>query len=266
MISKPLFIREVKSNYKMLLLFFAILTMYGTIIIAMFNPKLGESIKMMAESMDVMFAAFGMSNFSTVLVEFLGDMLYGFIFVVVPLIFIMLLTSRIITRYIDRGSMAYLLATPNSRKKIIVTQATISILSNVCLVAYMIIIGVIASAIMFPSELELGEFLLINLGLFSLLLFFSGLCFATACIFNEAKLANGIGMGASIAFLLLKMLSQAGEKAEPLKYITPISLFQPALIINHEASGLIGIGILFLMGIAFYIIAIHVFVSKDLSL
>jgi ABC-2 type transport system permease protein len=130
----------------------------------------------------------------------------------------------------------------------------------------MIVVGIVTSAIMFSGQLEIGKFLLINLGLFCLLVFFSGLCFATACIFNEAKLANGIGMGACIAFLLLKMLSQASEKAEVIKYATPITLYQPTAIINGEANGFIGIGILLLAGIILYAVAIGSFIKKDLSL
>lgn len=266
MISKPLFAREVKANYKILFIFLAVISMYGSIIIAMFDPKLGDSIKMMAEGMPEMFAAFGMSNFSPVLVEFLGNILYGFIFIVFPLIFTMILNSRIVTRYIDRGSMAYLLATPNSRKKIIVTQAFVSFLSIVCIVAYMIGLGIVVSSIMFSGELEIGKFLLINVGLFSLLIFLSGLCFAAACIFQDAKMANGVGMGACIAFLLLKMLSQASDKAEFFKYTTPITLFDPTAIIDGATSGYVGIGILFVVGMIFYTVGIQVFVKKDLSL
>jgi ABC-2 type transport system permease protein len=171
-----------------------------------------------------------------------------------------------VTRYIDRGSMAYLLATPNSRKKIILTQATISILSIALIVAYMIGLGIGVSSIMFSGELDINKFLLIKLGLFSLLTFLSGLCFAAACIFDDAKMANGVGMGACIAFLLLKMLSQASDKAEVFKYVTPISLFDPTAIIKGLASGYIGMGILFVVGIVFYLVAIQVFTKKDLSL
>ena len=266
MISKPLFAREVKANYKILLIFLAVVTMYGSIIIAMFDPKLGSSIKLMADSMPEMFAAFGMTDFSTNLVEFLGSILYGFIFIVVPLIFAMILNSRIVTRYIDRGSMAYLLATPNSRKKIIVTQALISIISNLAVVLYMIGMGIVVSSFLFPGDLEIGKFLMVNLGLLCLLFFLSGFGFAAACIFNEAKMANGIGMGASIAFLLLKMLSQASDKADVIKYTTPVSLYDPTAIIQGKASGFLGMGILLVAGLVCYGIAIHVFRKKDLSL
>lgn len=47
MINKTLFLKEWKTNWKMLVLFAAILTLYGAMIVSMFDPKLGESLKMM---------------------------------------------------------------------------------------------------------------------------------------------------------------------------------------------------------------------------
>ncbi|MFW5631406.1 hypothetical protein [Acetivibrio ethanolgignens] len=49
--NRILFLKECKSNYKLLLIFMAVLTMYGSMIVAMFDPRLGESLAMMAESM-----------------------------------------------------------------------------------------------------------------------------------------------------------------------------------------------------------------------
>ena len=60
--SLPLLRRELRANYKMILLFTAVITLYSTVIIAMYDPKLGASLNMMAESMPELFAAFGMTN------------------------------------------------------------------------------------------------------------------------------------------------------------------------------------------------------------
>ena len=51
MINKTLFLRESKAGMRLLLIFFAVLTMYATMIIAMFDPKLGDSLAQMAQSM-----------------------------------------------------------------------------------------------------------------------------------------------------------------------------------------------------------------------
>ena len=42
--SLPLLRRELRANYKMILLFLAVITLYSTVIIAMYDPKLGASL------------------------------------------------------------------------------------------------------------------------------------------------------------------------------------------------------------------------------
>lgn len=58
---KTLFVRNLKTIYKPWIIFSAILTMYITVIIGMFDPALGESLNQMMESMPQLFSAFGMN-------------------------------------------------------------------------------------------------------------------------------------------------------------------------------------------------------------
>ena len=122
MFNFTLFQREFKSNLNILIIFMAILSMYGIILISMFDPKLGDSLNIMAQSMPEMFKLFGMNNFSTELMDFLINYLYSFLLIVLPLVFIILLVNKLTIKYIDNCSIAYLIATPNSRIKIISTQ------------------------------------------------------------------------------------------------------------------------------------------------
>ena len=58
-----LFKKEIKSNWLLLVIFLAVLSVYGSMITMMFNPEMGDSLKMMADSMPDLFAAFGMADF-----------------------------------------------------------------------------------------------------------------------------------------------------------------------------------------------------------
>lgn len=266
MINKPLFLREVKANYKILLLFFAIITMYTAIITAMFDPTLGNSLKIMSEGMPELFAAFGMNSFSSVLVEFLADMLYGLILVLLPMLAILLFVHRLMIRYIDRGSMAYLLATPNSRGKIVRTQAFLMVLIVLIICIYTTVIGIVVSAFMFPGELEIHKFILLNIGLFCLLFFLSGVSFGAAAIFQESKYSNGLGIGLLVAFLLFKMVAQMGDTAEFLKFLTPLTLFDALGLVAYEQSAFIKMSVLLVGGMILYVGSIRIFCKKDLSL
>ena len=116
MISMTLFKKEWKSNWILLLIFMGVLTMYSVIIVSMFNPEAGDSLRAMAESMPEVFAAFGMLDVGTTLLEFVTGYLYGMLLIAFPAVYLIILSNRLVARYVDQGSMAYLLATPVKRK------------------------------------------------------------------------------------------------------------------------------------------------------
>lgn len=261
-----LFRRELKANYKLILIFIGVLSLYGSMIVTMFDPELGDSLATMAQSMPEVFAAFGMLEVGTTLLTFIVNYLYGFLLIAFPSVFIILLANRLMARYINQGSMAYLLATPNKRRKIAFTQAIFLVSGVLCLVVYVTVLCICVSQAMFPGELEIKKFILVNMGLFGLLVFLSGLCFFSSSVFSDTKLSNGIGAGCIIAFVLIQMLSQVGEKFENLKYLTPLTLFQTDELIAGESQAVVAFVVLYILGILFYAIGIEIFCKRDLSI
>lgn len=256
--------RSVHSNYKLVLIFMGVLTLYGGMIVSMFDPELGDSLTLMAKSMPEVFAMFNMTDVGTTLLDFVSNYLYGFLLLAFPLVCIVLMTSRLVSQYVDRGSMAYLLATPVSRARIIFTQALVQWLGAACLVAYVTaMIGGISTA-MFPDALEWKPFLLLNVGLLGLLTLFAGVCFFFACIFNDAKYATGLGAGTCIAFVLVNMLSNVGDKFDWLVYCTPITLYDRAGIVAGDADAVWKIVILYTAGFALTAIGGAAFCKRDI--
>ncbi len=264
MIAWPLLKRETKANYKLLLIFMGVLTLYASMIIAMFDPKLGESLALMAESMPQLFSAFGMTNVSATLVEFCANYLYGFLMVAFPLVFIIILANKLVARYVDRGSMAYLLATPVKRGTLIFTQMKILCGALFLLVAYVTALSLIVSETMFSGEMDIEKFIYLNIGCYCLHIFLAGVCFLPSCIFNDAKYATGVGAGVCIAFLLIQMIGQVGEKFEKLKYITPLTLFDTAAILSGDSAALWQCGALLIAGLAMMFLGMAIFCKRDI--
>lgn len=264
--NKTLFLKEFKSNYKIILIFIGVLTMYSSLIIAMFDPTLGESLRLMEESLGDVFKAFGMGNAGTTLIDFIGNYLYGFIVIVFPMVFIIVMANRLITRYADKGSLAYLLATPNKRVKIALTQAVFFAFSLFVLVGYVTILGVIVSNMLFSNSLDINRFIILNVGLYGLLLFLSSICFLFACLFQDARNSMGMGAGILIASVLIQMISQVGDKFEFLKYFTPLTLFDVSGIIASNFDANVKIMILYGVAILLYGIGIKIFKQRDFSI
>lgn len=261
-----LFKKEWKANYKIFLIFIAILTLYTSVIVAMFDPKLGESLNAMKESMPQIFAAFGMTDPGLTMLDFLTNYLYGFIFIVIPFIYIIIMCHRLMSRYIDKGSMAYLLATPHTRTKVMMTQLGVLLSGLMMLIVYAVLLIIGCSTMLFDETIELGKFLMTNVGLLSIQMFFACICYLCACCFNETKFSIGIGAGIGIASILIQMLSQVSDKMEFLKYMTPLTLFDAKGLQSFEQSAVIGMVVLFLVSIAAIIFAQVCFKKRDLPL
>ncbi|MEG1549819.1 MAG: ABC transporter permease subunit [Ruthenibacterium sp.] len=264
MISLPLLRREAGASYKLLLIFMGVLTLYGSMIIAMFDPDLGDSLAQMAQSMPQLFAAFGMLDVGTTLVAFCANYLYGFLLVVLPLVFTVILSNRLVARYVDRGSMAYLLATPCTRRKLIATQIFVLCGELAILFLYVTALCLGVSAILFPGEMDVKSFILLNIGCYCLAVFLAGVCFLPSCVCNDSKTAIGIGAGICIAFVLLQMLSQVGDKFELLKYATPLTLFNTDAILANEAAAFLHCGILLGGGLLLMLCGQLLFMRRDL--
>ncbi|MDV4149412.1 ABC transporter permease subunit [Clostridium sp. AL.422] len=266
MISIPLLKREVKSNYKLFIIFAAVLTMYISVIIPMFDPEIGEALAEFEKAIPEMMAAFGMSNPGATLIEFINTYLFGFLFIIFPMIFEIIIANKLIAKYVDSGSMAYLLATPNKKSKIAITQALFMLISIGILIFFITLVGIISSEVNFPGELDIKKYILMNIGLYCLHISISGLAFFASCISNDTKLSYSISAGVPIGFFIIQLLANMGGKLENFKYFTIFTLLDTDKLIKGNVSAIWMIIVLLVVGIILYIAGILRFNKRDLPL
>lgn len=275
MISMPLLKRNLLSSLKIMAILYAVMTMYTIVIIYMFDPALSEMLEGFQNAMPEMMRAFGMSGMASTLLEFIRLYLYGFIMLIFPLVFSIIQIHRLLTHYIDCGSMATLLATPNSRTKVLRTQWVSIVITLAILLTLVTVTGLCSCMIMFPNELDIKRYLLLNLMLFLFHLCLAAMIFLAGCLFNDSKTFYLFGAGLPILFYLFQMLSDMGEKLEWLRNLTLFTLFPSETIVTAEYtsfSEFAGTGILgnslVLIGLCliFYAIGYTYFKRKDLPL
>lgn len=238
MISKTLLKQSIKSNYKIILIFIAVLTLYFSIIANMYDPNdLGildqlASLKLSPE----LLSAMGFTLTDTSLLGFLSSYFYGLLMVAFPIICYSILANKLVAAQVDKGSMAYLLSTPNTRDKVVATQAVFLLGTITAMVAFVTILGIVFCQIQFPGLLDIGGFIMVNLGVLSLHFALSGICFFASCLFNESKNSILLGAGLPIAFLLIQMISNSGESLNWLKYFTLNTMFNPLDIMHGNGA------------------------------
>ncbi len=263
MISLPLFKREMKANSKLLMIFIYILTLYILSMIYLYDPEKNNIMEQMVQAMPEVMKAFGMVSSGGSLISFLSSYLYGFIILMFPIIFIIILANKLVASYMDRGSMAYLLATPNKRIKIIFTQALCLWVNMAILIAYATVAIIVISAFFHPGALDVKKLIEINFSVFMLHLAVSGICFFASSISNDTKLSFTIGAGIPVIFYLIQMIANMGGKLENLKYFTLYTLFNTNDIISGK-NILLPVIVLTTISIILYSISIFIFSKRDL--
>lgn len=265
--NKTLFKATLKQNYKLLLIFFAILMMYYTIIISIYDPTRMDAWDAMLELFpEEIIKAMGFEILEGSFVGFIAGYYYGFIMLLFPLIYVCIAAYRSIAKYVDNGSMAFLLATPNTRQKIAITQGLYLLCSTLFLIVLVALMGGIVTEAMFPGELEVGRYMLLNLGVLLLFSALSGIGFFASCLFNEAKYALGFGVGVPVFFFVVDMLAGVSEDLSILRFATIYSLFDAKTLINPNINLVLHFGLLIAISVILYISGIVVFKRKNMHL
>lgn len=141
MFSKPIFKQTLKANYKLWLVFTAIMCVLSAVIIAVFDPKMISSMMdMMKDSPIADMMGDQISGMTSVL-GVLSSSFYSMQGIILPLIFIIMTANSLIASQVDRGSMAYLLSTPIKRSKVVRTQALYLVTSVLAMFLVVTIVG-----------------------------------------------------------------------------------------------------------------------------
>ena len=266
MTNLALYKREMKGSLKLLIILGAIITMYVSIIINIYDPQMMKTLDSFAEAMPELMASVGMKANAASLLGFMVSYLYGFILLIFPMLFCILRANALIAKYVDKGSMASLVAAPVKRRTIALTQMKVLVSGILLLIVYITILELVCAESGFSGELDIGELLLLNGGLLCLHLWIGGICFLSSCIFSDSKYSVAFGACIPAFMYVLQMLANVGQNAEKAKYFTFFTLYSPDGIIAGESSAIIGICVLLAGAVLLYALGIMLFERKDLHI
>lgn len=259
--SQAIFKQTLRANFKLWLIITLIMCILCAVFIAVFEPSTISSMTDLVEGTPL---AHMLKNTS-----FLGMMAQTFYTlhgIILPVIFIIMTANSLIAAQVDRGSMAYLLATPTKRSVVVRTQATYLLISLLVMIAILTLVGLVAIQL-FQGDIDvnLNDFAMLNVGLFLLMFATSSISFLSSCIFNLSKHSLAFGAGLPLAFFLFKLMAQADESLEGFKYLSLNTLLDTDAILAGEGY-IVAFTALAIIGIVLYAAAIRVFVKKDLPL
>ena len=206
-----------------------------------------------------------------------GSIFFKMAGLLLPIIYVIMVSNNLVASQVDTGSMAYVLSTSTRREEVTFTQS-IFLIGSLFL---MFVCTTITSCICFnianvTTDLTYAKLILINLAAFLTLFAISGINFLTSCYFDRSKKAMALGGGFSMFFLVATMLGLFGSPVIPsvvriealnnFNYVSIISLFDVVSILNGETAWIWKVLILVAIGLVGYIVGAVKFKKKDLPL
>ena len=264
--SITLFKMDFKSYWRLILVFFLVLMLYFSVIVAIFDPSGISALQgMMDQLPEGMVNAFGMGNAPGSFTANLANFFFGFIIYIFPTILSIMLAHGLVAKHADRGSMACLLATPNTRGAIARTQAAFLIFSMTLTFLLLLPCGILVCEAFFPGSLEIQQFILMIFGVYLTLFAISGICFLCSCAAKDAKSSLAFGAGIPVAFFLLKMLGQMGGSISWMADVSLYSMISPVQIALGGSLPILACILLTAIGVLCFSIGILIFQKKDFS-
>ncbi len=257
---------NIKSNWVLFVVLLLIGFMYMSVIVSMYEPGTTDVWEELLDLLPVSLTkAMGFEMIGEGLTGFIGSYFYGFLIILFPIIYCIMINIRLVSKHVDSGSMAYLLSTPHKRKTIAITQALFSLLGMVLLISLVALLGFAISATMFPGELDTNTYLMLNVGAVALFTAIGGICFFFSCYFNETKGAAAFGAGIPVLFFLIDMLTGISPRLDFLRSMTLFTLYDTADILAGEPVWIPFLAMLGI-GLMLYIAGIRLFTRKDLPI
>lgn len=261
MFNKTIFKQTLKSNLKLWIIFTAILTLILFLLVAIFEPAT-------ISGMTDMLAGTPLEELLQN-TTFNGMMASTFFAIHGPLlqvVFIIMTANSLIAAQIDRGSMAYLLATPIKRSTIVRTQALYLFTALTAMFAVMTGIGLLGIHLFqSSSDIDIPVFLTLILGNYLLMFATSSISFFFSCVFNLSKNSLAFGAGIPLAFFLLHLMGDMSDTLRGMRYLSLNTLFNTEHILSGDSIITASLALVS-VGTILYLAGIEVFKRKDLPL
>jgi ABC-2 type transport system permease protein len=211
--------------------------------------------------------AFGLNGFGSA-EAFISGEYYGLILVLILAIVCVQLSTGLMAKLVDQGSMAYLLSTPTTRGKVAFTQASVLVTGLFLIMGVTTLAGFAGNAWFLGSEYEFDTTKFIQMNVSAFLLFFAvgGIAFLVSSLCNDEKKARGISGLIAFGFFSLDLLGKLSDKIHWMRNISIFSLYKPSEIINGNVDMVFISIILTAIGLISFGLAVVLFRRRDLPL
>lgn len=261
--SFPLFRYDLRRLFRLWLLIAVLTAAYAYAVLRMYDG----SPRILAASDSVQrMLLFGFVSGSNAYTAFVINDLYSLTLFLLPAAFSLLAAQQLMVRLVENRSMSWLLASPNSRTRIVWTQALALLVSLALLMAAGCAITVGLSEWLYPGQLDIMAYMLLTAEFFALQVCIAGVGFLFSCLCAESARALLGSCCICLIFYGITLVSNLGSQFSVLRYATVFSLVQPERILRLERTACLLPLIAALIGLVLLALSAWRFQKRNLHL
>ena len=231
-----IFIRELKANFKSLLIWGGIVSLFSVTGFSKFSAYEGnpELLAILDGMPPALLAAFNMSAFNLTTITGFWGVMFNYFALVLSIAAVMW-GSDIITKEERDKTVEFSLTLPIRREKI-VTAKTFAAFVN-CIGLLLITWGItLVNANSYQTDSDFFEFVSLSmLAFFLLQMTFLAIGILLGCALKQYKLASSLAVSIILGTYFLSIIAGLNKNLEFLKYFSPFKYFNPATML-HESS------------------------------
>jgi ABC-2 type transport system permease protein len=239
-----IFVRELKSNLRSLLIWGAIVILFVTIGISKFSAYEGnpEMLAILDQMPPALLSAFNMQAFNlTTLTGFFGVMFTYFALLLS--IAAAMWGSDIISKEERDKTVEFSLTLPVTRSRL-VTAKTVAALVNCVGLLLITLAASLVSAAQYQPDSDFYQFLgLCMLTLFIMQLIFLAVGIFLGCAMKRYKLASSVAVSLLLGTYFLSVVSGLHENLDFLKYLSPFKYFDAGVLLRESRIDLTFLGL-----------------------
>ncbi|CQR47756.1 ABC-2 family transporter protein [Paraliobacillus sp. PM-2] len=265
-----LYSQMMKTNVKTFFGFGIGSAIYVTLMTSLF-PMIEDNMEeiegMMDMFPDALLRALGLETFNNY-GQFISAEYYGLFYLLILGVFSVMMAIQLLARFVDRGSMAYLLSTRVSRAQVVITQILVLISGLIIIHILTFGAGFLAGEFLIETEstIAFSEFFEINFVGFLLFFAVGGYSLLISSMFNDERNAFSLAGGLTFLFYGMNMMGKIVTDIEWIRHFTPFSLYEPGKIASGDADVWLSCIILAAIGLISYILAVFIFRKRNLPL
>ncbi|MFN2183058.1 MAG: ABC transporter permease subunit [Anaerolineae bacterium] len=260
-----IFIRELKSNLRSLIIWSVIVVLFVTIGISKFsayyeNPEMLALLDNMPPALLEAFS-FGAFNLTTI------TGFYGVMFTYFALMLSIAAAmwgSDIISKEERDKTVEFSLTLPVTRSRLVTAKALAALVNCIALLLVTLAASLVSAAQYQPDSEFFGFLRLCMVALFIMQLIFLAIGIFLGCAMKRYKRASAVAVALLLGTYFLSVLSGLNKNLDFLKYLTPFKYFDPGLLLRESRLDLLYVGLSLAIILASMIGAYLTYSRRDL--